>query len=68
VPKQTCVEYNRGADFNRNFIGVDVNPDGLVATVRGGASYEEMHHCVEDRRTPPVKRPPVGSLKINQRT
>lgn len=55
--KKECLDYIRGPDFARNFIGIDVNPDDLVAMVEDGASYEEMHRRVEAPRTTPVPSP-----------
>ena len=48
------------SDFARNPVGIDFDPDELVAKVRGGASYEEMHHRVEGPRTTPTPRPVEG--------
>ena len=50
-------EDDSGPAFKANFIGVDVNPDALVDMVRGGATYEQMHHRVEVPRTTRVPSP-----------
>ncbi len=55
--KAECWDYITGPAFKANFIGVDVNPDALVDMVRGGATYEQMHHRVEVPRTTRVPSP-----------
>lgn len=58
--KAEGLEYIRGPDFARNPVGIDFDPDEMVDMVRGGASYEEMHHRVEGPRSNPVPRPVKG--------
>ena len=58
--KAEGLEYITGPDFARNPVGIDFDPDEMVAKVQGGASYEEMHHRVEGPRTAPPPRPVKG--------
>ncbi|MXZ37802.1 MAG: hypothetical protein F4230_08055 [Holophagales bacterium] len=58
--KAEGLAYIRGPDFARNPVGIDFDPDEMVDRVRGGASYEEMHHRVEGPRTTPPPRPQEG--------
>ena len=55
--KAECWRYITGPDFARNPIGADLNPDDLVAMVKGGASYDEMHHRAIGPRTTPIPSP-----------
>ena len=58
--KAEGLAYIRGSDFARNPVGIDFDPDEMVEKVRGGASYEEMHHRVEGPRTTRVPQPVKG--------
>lgn len=58
--KAEGLAYIRGPDFARNPVGIDFDPEDMVAKVQGGASYGEMHHRVEGPRTTPVPRPQKG--------
>ncbi len=58
--KAEGLAYIRGPDFARNVTGIDFDPDEMVAKVRGGASYEEMHRRIEAPRKNPTPRPQKG--------